>query len=356
MNLIDSEKYLSEIVKNHHRKFDYTRFDNLTLGEICFFSRLLTDQLLFMILYRSNLLPIGISEWRAIRKGLRAPTLMQVGASLYESCPKRQLIGVLSDAILETDMITKELRDRLADKPVGRDLILVDQGRKDNLDTLQRLLQVDKISSYRPSKYDSTDIQQDVWVKTFQVYRQQGKDALRQYSGHIRSISPPPIAMHHAEQEFWKKVVLPAWSNNLKRYIEKVLPILNRRTEEIPEHTRQALRNSFERWTAQKRSGEEVPLRVADRVVLRRSSSRVWRKEGERVDLGTSEKADVSAQMFAVLKEAKRHNRWGPRAITAFKYYIEGKTEEEAAKLAGITDKTFRNNIIRLKKIFSSKK
>ena len=162
MNSIDSQEYLSEIVRNHHRKFDYTRFDNLTLGEVCFFSRLLTDQLLFMVLYRSNLLPIGISEWRAIRNGLRAPkNLLQVGTRLCELCHDRQLIGVLSDAILETDMITKELRDRLADKPVGRDLILVDQGRKD-LETLQRLLQADKITSYRPSKYDSGDIQQDV--------------------------------------------------------------------------------------------------------------------------------------------------------------------------------------------------
>ena len=167
MNSIDSQEYLSEIVRNHHRKFDYTRFDNLTLGEVCFFFRLLTDQLLFMVLYRGNLLPIGISEWRAIRKGLfRTSTLLQVDTRLYESCHFRQLIRPLFDAILETDTITKELRDRMADKPLGRDLILVDQGRKD-LDTLQRLLQVDKITSYRPSKYDDRDIQQDVWVKPF---------------------------------------------------------------------------------------------------------------------------------------------------------------------------------------------
>ena len=321
MNSIDSQEYLSEIVRNHHRKFDYTRFDNLTLGEVCFFSRLLTDQLLFMVLYRSNLLPIGISEWRAIRNGLRAPkNLLQVGTRLCELCHDRQLIGVLSDAILETDMITKELRDRLADKPVGRDLILVDQGRKD-LETLQRLLQADKITSYRPSKYDSGDIQQDVWVKTFQLYRQQGNDALRQYSEHVRSISPPPIALHHAEQEFWNKVVLPAWSNNLKRYIEKVLPILDRRTEEIPEQTRQDLRNGFERWKPQKRTGKEVPLRAADRVVLRRSSSRVWRKGGELIDSGAADKADVSAQMFAVLKEAKT---LGTKGDNCFQILHEG--------------------------------
>jgi hypothetical protein len=35
---------------------------------------------------------------------------------------------------------------------------------------------------------------------------------------------------------------------------------------------------------------------------------------------------------------------------------MEGKTEEEGAKLAGITAKTLRNDITRLKKIFSSKK
>ena len=132
-----------------------------------------------------------------------------------------------------------------------------------------------------------------------------------------------------------------------------MLPVLDRRMEKIP---RQTLRNSFKKWKAQKRAGKDVPLRAADHVFLRRSSSRTWRKGGERIELGAEDKVDVSAQILAVLKEAQKHKRWGPNAIKAIEYFLEGKTEKEAAKLAGITDKTFRNNIIRLKKIFSSKK
>ena len=194
MNEINCQSYLSEVVKNHQPKFDYAEFDNLTLGEAWFSSRLLADELLFMALYRSNRLPIGLSDWRAIRKELKPATLLQAAEKLCALCPEYQLIGVLADTILETAIITSELRNRLTDKPIGRDLVLVDQGRKD-IDALRKLLKVDKITSYRPSKYDGNDIQQDVSAKTFQRYRQQGQDALRQYGEHIRPISPPQIAL-----------------------------------------------------------------------------------------------------------------------------------------------------------------
>jgi DNA-binding CsgD family transcriptional regulator len=58
--------------------------------------------------------------------------------------------------------------------------------------------------------------------------------------------------------------------------------------------------------------------------------------------------------MFKVLQEAKK--RWGAKAVAAIKYFLEGKTEQEAAELAGITDRTFRNYQTRLRKILSSKK
>jgi hypothetical protein len=355
MDSINPQEYLAEVIRNHHPKFEYSRVDDLMLGEAWFFSRFVADELLFMILYRSGRLPIDFPEWRDIRKDLKPANLLHTATRLRELCPDRQLIDVLADAILENAAITRELRTRLKDKPVGKDLILVDQGRKTDINALEKLLKFDSITSYRRSKYDAKDIQQDAWVKTLQVYRKQGSTALRQHAGRIRPISPPQIQLHQPEREFWDKIVLLAWFNNLKRYIEKVLPILNQSTERIPEQTRQALRSKFEKWKAKKRTGKDVPLRVADRVLLSRSDSRTWRKGAERID-GAEDKADLSAQMFAVLKEAQKHKRWGPKAIKALKYVSDGKTEKEAAQLAGITSKTLRNDIARLRKIFSSKK
>src|SRR5438874_1724468 len=125
MNSIDSQKYLSEIIRNHHPEFDYDRIDDLTLGEAWFFSDLVASQLLYMILYRSDRLPIEFPDWRAIRRELKSASLLQAATRLCELCPDRQLIAALVDAVLENGIITRELRDRLADKPIGRDLVLV---------------------------------------------------------------------------------------------------------------------------------------------------------------------------------------------------------------------------------------
>lgn len=78
--------------------------------------------------------------------------------------------------------------------------------------------------------------------------------------------------MLNAEQEFWNKIVLPAWSNNLERYVEKVLPILDHRTEEIPEQTRQELRNGFERCKVE-RFDPDILLNIPI-VILRWSVAR----------------------------------------------------------------------------------
>ena len=126
------------------------------------------------------------------------------------------------------------------------------------------------------------------------------------------------------------------------------------RVDRVKEASHQALRNLWEKWEAQKRNGEEVNLKEADETVLKRSGSGLWRKKGERVE--EEDKPDISELMFEVLRVAKQNKRWGDKAVKAFIYYLEGKTEIEAAELTGITDKTFRNYIGRLKIIFASRK
>ena len=61
--------------------------------------------------------------------------------------------------------------------------------------------------------------------------------------------------------------------------------------------------------------------------------------------------ADVSSKMFAVLRLAKK--KWGSKAVRALTYYTQGKTEREAAALAGVTPRTLRNYVSKLKKEIS---
>jgi len=64
---------------------------------------------------------------------------------------------------------------------------------------------------------------------------------------------------------------------------------------------------------------------------------------------------DVSANTLKVLKRAKEI--WGNPAIKALiHHFLLGETEKEAAESAGITDRTVRNYILKLKKEFAGKK
>jgi len=59
--------------------------------------------------------------------------------------------------------------------------------------------------------------------------------------------------------------------------------------------------------------------------------------------------ADVANKITRILRQAEQH--LSPQVFKAIQLYCAGKTQKEAAKLAGITDKTFRNNITKLQKL-----
>jgi hypothetical protein len=158
----------------------------------------------------------------------------------------------------------------------------------------------------------------------------------------------------------WDGIHAARWETEVKQSLRKVLPILYGTSEEIPENVRLYLR---EEW--KKERGRRAIMDGVDNFPkLKTAPTEAWRadwdwtksaRENRHEDIrrevhpspdeNTKATPDVSAKMFEVLKEAQRHKRWGPKAIMAFKYYLKGATEEEAARRAGITDRTFRNNI-----------
>src|SRR5262249_54756633 len=140
------------------------------------------------------------------------------------------------------------------------------------------------------------------------------------------------------------------WPKFSRNDLTKSLSVLT--MEGVPEKVRQYLRGFYQQWEAQKRTGEEIPVGHADRTDLRRSRSGTWRKTATRIDEPPN--PDISPQMFAVLSGAKK--RLGDKAVNAFTYYLQGKSEKEAAQLAGITERTFRNYKTSLKQFFASKK
>jgi hypothetical protein len=108
--------------------------------------------------------------------------------------------------------------------------------------------------------------------------------------------------------------------------LREVVPILVGDKESIPETVRRDRRTEWETIAREQK--------ILDNPAA---------KEETRRQLFNS-KPDVSSDMLTVLRRAKK--RWGAKAVTALKYLFEDKTEEEAAKLAGINTRTLRNYLL----------
>ena len=189
---------------------------------------------------------------------------------------------------------------------------------------------MEKITSYRPEKEGSDDLKHIALSKMIEHYWKE-----------VKAFKTP---LEGAEKKIASSLLL----EGQVEYIAQVLMALLK-GHTIRRKVCQSMRIHWKKWKAQNRRGEEVDLQEGERIL---------RREGRINDTfeKPEEEADISARMWAVLKEAQKHKRWGDKAIKAFKYYCEGKTEKKASEMAGITERTFRNNISRLNKIFTSSK
>ena len=141
-----------------------------------------------------------------------------------------------------------------------------------------------------------------------------------------------------AEKEFWEGPMARAWRDGKMAFLRQGVPILVGDKESIPEIVRQDRRNGWETIAREQK--------ILDDPAAQEETRRQLFKR-------TDSKPDVSSDMLTILRRAKK--RWGAKAFAALKYCSEGKTEEEAAKLAGTTARTVRNYIFKLKKEFSQK-
>lgn len=251
---------------------------------------------------------------------------------------------------LEQDAIYEQTSKRLKKSKVGSELLRLEGKRvkPEGLGELHKALRVERITTYRPKKYSDEDLKEIAVEGALKAFSEMGRALKMEMPQGAYPLTPlaRPLPVKPEVSEQWERVNAAMERKDFAMMQEYYLPALE--GKKISQRARQALRDWFEKWEAQKRKGEEVDLRTGEKILRR--ERRV--EEVEEAD----EKADVSARMFKVLREAQKHKRWGKKAIKAFTYYLQGKTEEEAAKLAEITARTFRNNIQRLRDIFAPKK
>ena len=246
---------------------------------------------------------------------------------------------------LEQDAIYEEIRKRLDESRVGAEFLRFrgDKVKPEDLRDLHKALKVDRITSGKPEKETDEDLKSIAMEGAARAFRQIG-EARTDLPKEPYPLTPfaEALPVEPTIWQAWQKVNTAMERKNFAMMQEVFLPALA--GEKLSEQARQNLRNVYEKRDADKRTGIDVPLEQADKTELSALSDEF------------SDPAISKLMIESVLKQATKHKRWGAKAVKAFKYFLEGKSEKEAAQLAGITEKTYRNYTLHLKQIFASKK
>lgn len=183
------------------------------------------------------------------------------------------------------------------------------------------------------------DIKQNAWVNALEHWRQ--PSALVTKDSPLPEVPlDPSLPMLPAEKKFWKGPMTRAWNQGRKSWLREALPIFQG-DKEVSGKVRDAQR---EQWRTIKR---RKTIRDSNQEQIK---SQIHPEHDEKMN----RRADTSAELFKVLQEAKKQG--GARAVKVLQYLAAGKTEEETAKLTGITARTVRNYKLKLAKHFFKKK
>jgi hypothetical protein len=354
-------------------KTDYRLLSHVDFLGLDFLRRLLEIQTSYMLLFRSFAAMYRrryIAEPMAKKEYLSLAEILEWSRSagprkLYETyCtyPDRALIALFVDLKLEEPFFRDEFVARLADKPFTSELILIDWGGLDRQKELEKLLQVNRIKSFRPEKQSDEEIRQSAWVKTWEEWRRLGSVSDDELTPLPEFPGAPYVKMLPPEKEFWEGPMAKAWHDGKLAFLREGIPALAGDKESIPETVRQHRRHEWKKiarrekifqgrdhfpedgpdswrayWdfsesaAAQRRAvihGETTGQTLNPEDVLAGDETR-------RANLKQTMKLTTRAYEIA----AKRSGQKGVVYINELK---AGKTEKEAADRANISDRTGR--------------
>ena len=308
--------------------------------------RIFEIQASFMALYRVGIIPKNVLSGGG---GLLA-VVMQWGRDLtpkalcefYCAYPHLGLTALLADLKMEEVFMDAEMEKRIKIRPVASKFILLDWEKEDKKREVEKLLQVDSVRSRRPWEQEDSDIKAEALTKALELWKTPGTELPGEDSSTLPAFPLEPYAsMFPAEREFWEGPMARMWRIGKASIMSDVVPIFAGERESIPAKVRDHVREEWRKLRRRRDIYESHQEQI---------KTEIHPEMAEKLNL----RPDISARMLEVLRSAKK--RWGAKAVKALQYSFEGKTEEEAAKLAGITARTLRNYKLKLNKDFSRKK
>ena len=315
-------------------------------------NRLFEMQVYLMLLHRSGLpLPVSFHDWQRRARELKLTDL----EGLYKRCHDDVLIQLIILLKIHWNMMLTELWKRFDMKPVGR-AVLMEQWEKA---WVRR----------RRLKIDPEDAKQDGILKGLELLNNAKMSSLQEEEHqHFLELPPPAFPLEPMMDELecaaWRALLQEMWVPSLKAAFSNVVPLVRGDMEATTGVVDNFLREQGRKFKRRKsilQGKEKFP----------KGGPESWRAhwdfseaagEGRRQEiegkLNPPDRAnrtpDVSSKMLEGVRVAKK--RWGAKAVRALQYLAEGRTQEEAAQLAGIGVSTLKGYISKLSKEFSKKK
>ena len=248
------------------------------------------------------------------------------------------LFWVIAERMCEQTYIMEELVRRTEGKEIVKNLLVLPVALNFAPDSsrIEKLLRVDKLKPFvtRENEYEASDVKQLGLAKVAEMVH-----AAREMNP--ISLPPYPLKLHPEIQNAWDGWMAEAWRQGMEKAFREIKAGLSLNDEAIRQKAREPIRNLFDTTTRRKEIYETHEEQIRSEI-------------HPDADEKLSAAPDISTKTFGVLRAAKK--RWGAKAVKALLFLLEGKTEEEAAKLAGITSRTLRNYKAKLTTEFSLKK
>ena len=347
----DFQKFISEVEAAYKPLHDYSKPEDKDLLVFYALNTIWGCQCVVRVLVMQGLASFTNETAKKVTRIVHDPSpenLTEIFSVYADTRPLKFLVELR----LNQADILRELDKRHRSFNVGRAFIRMEEGKwepKDATD-FHKLLKVEKISSYRPEKEDADDLKSVATTKAVKFFKRRGESVVvKQRPGMALPPLPTDLGLPARDPEpwgLWHRHQLDVYFENL---VKDYLSLFFGWVDRVREAARQGLRDHLEKWEAQKRTGDEVILEETKKLIGLKSFKDWLDKEQREVEA----KPDISARMFQVLMEAKK--RWGSKAMRAFLFMSQGKSEQEAAELARIPYQSFRRYISKLKKEFSRK-
>ena len=263
---------------------------------------------------------------------------------------------------LNTAYTYGELLNRIKNHPIGEKVFkqLADEGKSEHeaflevVDDLRlgpKKKKIGRIRSRWPQKFSNEDLQQEAKLGAWEYWHKVKAPIADEIQ-----LPQSPVPLPAERNALWRTLNPIFAKVEAKAWAEPLLPIVRGEWDRLPDKAYQALKNLWEKQKAQKRDGIEWLYREEafdeNPYTGNKTASKEPTAEAQKIIDEWHQKTLVEDRVDEVIRTAKKHI--GIKAAEAFEHRVKVDTEKEAAKLAGISERTYRNYVREVKEILES--